>query len=74
MIMARTSSMVTSFLLTVPTSLPCEHDADAVGEVEHVVDVVADEEDADALCLELLDQLADLGRLGRARAPRSARP
>ena len=50
------------------------HDADPVGQVEDVVDVVADEEDADALALELPDQVADLGRLGRARAPRSARP
>ena len=36
------------------------HHGHAVGEVEHVVDVVADEEDADALGLELLDELADL--------------
>ena len=50
------------------------HDADPVGQVEHVVDVVADQEDADALVLELADQVADLRRLGRARAPRSARP
>src|SRR5690349_22545423 len=32
------------------------HDADAVREIEDVVDVVADEEDADAVRLELLDQ------------------
>ena len=42
------------------------HDADPVRQVEHVVDVVADQEDADALGLELADQVADLGRLGRA--------
>ena len=42
------------------------HDADPVGEVEHVVDVVADQEDPDALVLELSDEAADLGRLGRA--------
>ena len=49
MIIARTSSLVTLSLSTVPTSLPVEHDADPVGQVEDVVDVVADEEDADAL-------------------------
>ena len=32
------------------------HDRDAVREVEHVVDVVADQEDADALAGELADQ------------------
>src|ERR671911_54755 len=37
----------------------------AVGEVEHVVDVVADQEDADAFRLELLHQFADLGGLLR---------
>lgn len=30
------------------------HDEDAVGEVENVVDVVADQEDADAVLLQLL--------------------
>jgi hypothetical protein len=64
MIMARTSSVVTSALLTVPTSLAVEHDADPVRKVEDVVDVVADQEDADAFRLELLDQVADLGSLG----------
>ena len=42
------------------------HDADPIGQVEDVVDVVADEEDADALVLELADEVADLGGLGRA--------
>jgi hypothetical protein len=73
MIIPRTSSVVTS---------PCspfhepavEHHADPVRQVEDVVDVVADEEDADAFGLQLLDQVADLGGLGRAQAPRSARP
>ena len=51
--MPRTSSVVTSSLSTVPDELALEHDADAVGQVEDVVDVVADEEDADALVLEL---------------------
>ena len=46
------------------------HDADPVGQVEDVVDVVADEEDADALVLELADQVADLRRLGRAERGR----
>ena len=50
------------------------HHRDPVGEVEHVMDVVADEENADALRLELLDELADLRRLRPARARRSARP
>src|SRR5580698_9542406 len=36
------------------------HDRDAVGEIEHVVNVVADEENADALGLELFDEFADL--------------
>ena len=65
MIIARTSSLVTSFLLTVPTSSPGEHHADPVGEVEHVVDVVADEEDPDALRLQLGDELVHLPGLGR---------
>ncbi|ENN88049.1 hypothetical protein RHSP_51373 [Rhizobium freirei PRF 81] len=46
------------------------HDRDAVGEVEDVVDVVADEEDADAFLLQLLDQLADLRRFLRAERRR----
>ena len=46
------------------------HDADPVGQVEDVVDVVADEEDADALVLELADEVADLGRLGRPEGRR----
>ena len=41
------------------------HDADPVGQVEDVVDVVADEEDPDALALQLPDQVPDLRRLGR---------
>src|SRR4029079_2959937 len=41
------------------------HDADAVREVVDVVDVVADQEDADALVLELADEVADLRGLGR---------
>ena len=45
--------------------LALEHDADPVGQVEHVVDVVADQEDPDALGLELGDEVADLGGLGR---------
>ena len=50
------------------------HDADPIRQVEDVVDVVADQEDADALVLELADQVAHLRRLRRARAQRSARP
>ena len=42
------------------------HHADPVGQVEDVVDVVADQEDADALVLELPDEVADLRGLGRS--------
>ena len=65
MIIARTSSLVTLSLSTVPDELALEHDADPVRQVEHVVDVVADQEDADALGLQLADELADLRGLGR---------
>ena len=44
------------------------HDADPVGQVEHVVDVVADQEDADALVLELPDEVADLAVSAGPRA------
>ena len=50
--------------------LALEHDADAVRQVEDVVDVVADEEDADALALQLKDEVADLRRLRRAEGRR----
>ena len=65
MIIASTSSLVTSSLLTVPTSSPVQHHADPIGEVEHVVDVVADEEDPDPLRLQLGDELVHLAGLGR---------
>src|SRR5260370_21228960 len=42
------------------------HYRDAIGEIEDVVNVVADEEDADPLGLQLLDELADLRGLLRA--------
>ena len=42
------------------------HDGDAVREIEHVVQVVADQEDANPLRLELLDQLGNHGRFVRA--------
>src|SRR5919108_6555967 len=42
---------------------PVIHDADAVRQVEDVVDVVADKKDADAVVLELPDQVVHLGRL-----------
>ena len=58
--MPSTSSLVTSSVRAVPTTWPFFITADPVGEIEHVVDVVADQEDADAFGLELLDQLADL--------------
>ena len=50
------------------------HDADPVGQVEHVVDVVADQEDADPLALELPDQVCGPARSRPGRAPRSVRP
>ena len=43
------------------------HDRDAVREVEDVVDVVADEEDADALALQLADEVTHLRGLGRPK-------
>jgi hypothetical protein len=42
------------------------HDADPIRQVEDVVDVVADEEDPEPLVLQLLDEVAHLGRLGGA--------
>ena len=58
--MPSTSSLVTSLVLA-PCRRPAVlHDADAVGEIEDIMDVVADQEDADAVGLELLDQFADL--------------
>ena len=41
-----------------PDELALEHHADPVGQVEHVVDVVADQEDPDPLALQLRDQVA----------------
>src|SRR5580700_2657547 len=41
------------------------HHRHPVGEVEHIVDVVTDEEDAEAFRLELLDELTDLRGLRR---------
>ena len=43
------------------------HHRDAVGEIEDVVDVVADKEDADAFGFGLPDELANLRRLGRPK-------
>ena len=66
MIMPRTSSVVTSRLVDRADEPAVVHDADPVGQVEDVVDVVADQEDPDALVLQLADEVADLGGLGRA--------
>ena len=63
--MPSTSSLVMSWTRPDADDLAVLHHRDPVGEVEHVMDVVADEENADALRLELLDELADLRRLGR---------
>ena len=68
--MPRTSSAVTSVLVDRVHDPAVVHDADPVGQVEDVVDVVADEEDADALGLELPDEVAHLGGLGRAERGR----
>ena len=57
MIIPRTSSEVTSDGLTMSDHAAVIHDADPVGQVEHVVDIVADQEDADAFRLELADKL-----------------
>ena len=70
MIIARTSSLVTVVLVDRPDELALEHDRDPVGQVEHVVDVVADQEDAEPFLLQLGDQLVDLGRLGRPEGRR----
>ena len=48
MIMPSTSSLVTSAVRAVPTTAAVLHDTNAVREIEHVVNVVADKEDADA--------------------------
>src|SRR3954469_5381640 len=46
------------------------HHADPVREVEDVMDVVADQEYADAFLLQLADQVPDLGRLHRPEGGR----
>ena len=63
--MPRTSSGVTDALVDRVDDPAVVHDADPVGQVEHVVDVVADQEDPDALVLELADEAPDLRGLGR---------
>ena len=68
--MPSTSSCVTSAGLTMSDDAAVIHDADPVGQVEHVVDVVADQEDADAVRLQLADEVVDLRRLGRAERRR----
>src|SRR4029079_18221255 len=46
------------------------HDGDAVRQLIDVVDIVADEEDADALLFQLLDEVAHLRRLRRTERRR----
>jgi hypothetical protein len=70
MIMPSTSSLVTSSVRAWPTTWPFFITRDAVCEVEDVVDVVADQEDADAVLLQLFDELADLRRFLRAKRGR----
>ena len=57
--MPRMSSSVTSSTRSVPTSRPFFITDDPVAEPHHVVDVVADQEDAEALRLQLLDEVGD---------------
>ena len=53
-----------------PDYLTVLHDADAIGKIEHVVDVVADQENTNAVGLELLDEIANLGGLLRTEGRR----
>ena len=66
MIIPRISSVVTLVLVDRVDDPAVVHDADPVGQVVDVVDVVADQEDPDPLVLELADEVPDLGGLGRA--------
>ena len=59
------SSVETSCLVDRVDDLAVVHDAHAVCQVVDVVDVVADQEDADPLALQLPDEVPDLGGLGR---------
>ncbi len=68
--MPRTSSVVTLGLVDDAHDLAVVHDRDAVGQVEDVVDVVADEEDPDALALQLTDEVAHLRGLRRTQRRR----
>ena len=70
MIMPSTSSGVHVVLVHDAHDLAVVHHRDAVREVEHVVDVVADEEDADAFLLQLPDEIAHLHGLGRTECRR----
>ena len=71
MIMASTSSFADVRGRAAADDAAVLHHRQPVGEVEHVVDVVADQEDADALVRQFADQRADLARLlgaeGRGR-------
>ena len=57
-------------LVDCPDDPAVVHDADPVGQIVDVVDVVADQEDPDALGLELADEVADLRRLRRPEGSR----
>ena len=46
------------------------HHKDPVGKIEDIVNIVADEEDADALPFQLLDEIAHLRRLLRPECRR----
>ena len=50
-----------------PDNLSVFHHAKPVGEIENVMQVMADQEDADAFGLELLDEFAHLRRFLRAK-------
>jgi hypothetical protein len=64
MIIPRTSSLLTSATRGAEDAAVLHH-ANPVGQIEHVMDVVADQEDADAVGLERPHQLADLRGLLR---------
>ena len=65
--MPRMSSSVTSLTFTVPTSWPFFITRRPVAQLHDVVDVMLDQEDAEALRLQLLDQFRHHLRLVRAK-------
>ena len=70
MIMASTSSLSTSAARHDTDQAAVLHHRQAVGEIEDVVDVVADQDDADPLARQFADQRADLAGLLRSERRR----